>query len=120
MYFIDHLKAAAQQKITSQLQVLGELTDGPERLAVFGLLAYAFSRLSENDLLLHWLARYASWNLDALRQMPTRFDNLLIETDGNFPRLLARYVCRSSINPFTLSPDEVKPRYPISVASRTY
>ncbi len=82
---IEPLKTFSKQKLIVQLQELGSLAEGHERAAVFDVLTFAFSaRLPEQDILLHWLARSASWKLDELKQMPSSFDKLLLETDGNF------------------------------------
>jgi hypothetical protein len=98
----------------AQLEDLGSLAEGHERAAVFDVLTFAFSsRLPEQDTLLHWLARYASWRLDELKQIPSSFDKLLLETDGNFATLLVRYVQKSSLNPFNLKNEDTVPRYPL-------
>jgi hypothetical protein len=69
-YMIEPLKTLSKQKMMAQLQELGNLANGHERDAVFDVLTFAFSsRLPEQDVLLHWLARYASWRLDELKQM---------------------------------------------------
>lgn len=65
---------------------------------IFGLLEYASLYLSDNDPLLNWLARYASWNLTALRQDVRRLGNLL--GNGKFAALLVRHVASSQRNPF--------------------
>ena len=118
---IEPLKTLTQQKLMDQLQELENLAGGYERDAVFDVLTYAFSsRLPEQDVLLHWLARYASWKLDKLKQVTSSFDKLLLETDGNFATLSVRYVQKSSINPFTIKAEDIKPRYPISRARRHY
>jgi len=119
-YLIEPLKVCAKQKIVDQLERLDSLFEGNERAAVFDILAYTFMRLPEDDLLLHWLARYASWKLDELRQMPTRFDDLLSGEDSTFVELLLRYVSRSSSNPFTIGNDQIVPRYPMSTPAVRY
>lgn len=113
VYQIEPLKASTKQKILDQLEKLENLPESHERVAIFDLLDYAFSRLPEQDPLLHWLARYASWKLDDLRHICTRLDNLLSENDGKFARMLVRYLYKSTVNPFSLTPAEITPRYPI-------
>jgi hypothetical protein len=118
-YMIEPLKTLSMHKLMVQLKELGSLEEGHERAAVFDVLTFAFSsRLPEQDALLQWLARYASWRLDELKQMPSSFEKLLLETDGNFATLLVRYVQKSSFNPFNLKTEEIVPRYPISIARR--
>jgi hypothetical protein len=118
-YMIEPLKTLSKQKMITQLEELGELANGHERDAVFDVLTFAFSsRLPEQDVLLHWLARYASWRLDELKQMSSSFSKLLLETEGNFATLLVRYVEKSSLNPFTLTTEEIMPRYPIPISRR--
>jgi hypothetical protein len=88
---------------------------------VLHILTYTFSRLPEKDPLLHWLAQYASWRLEELRQMPTRFDDLLSDDDSNFAKMLVRYVSKSTVNPFNLNDDEeVVPRCPMPTANVCY
>jgi hypothetical protein len=116
-YMIEPLKTLSKQKMMAQLQELGNLANGHERDAVFDVLTFAFSsRLPEQDVLLHWLARYASWRLDELKQMSSSFDKLLLETEGNFATLLVRYVEKSSLDPFNLKTEEIMPRYPIPIS----
>ncbi|MCJ1349208.1 hypothetical protein MMC31_007444, partial [Peltigera leucophlebia] len=82
MYMIEPLKKLSMEKLIVQLHGLGSLAEDHERAAVSDVLTFAFSsRVPENDVLLHWLARYASWMLDELRQMPSSFDKLLLQTD---------------------------------------
>jgi hypothetical protein len=119
VYLMEPLKTLSRQKIIDQLQKLGSLAEGHERVAVFDVLTYAFSsRLPERDAMLHWLARYASSKLDELKQMPSNFDKLLLDTDGNFAKLLVRYVEKSSLDPFTIKPEDILPRYPIPTVRR--
>lgn len=116
MYMIEPLKTLSMQKMIFQLKEFGALAEGYQRAAVFDALTFVFSsRLPEQDVLLHWLARYASWNLDELKQMPSSFDALLLQTDGNFATLLVRYVQKSSLDPFDLKTEDIMPRYPISI-----
>lgn len=116
MYMIESLKTISMQKMIVQLKEFGDLAEGYQRAAVFDVLTFAFSsRVPEQDVLLHWLARYASWRLDELKQMPSSFDALLLQTDGNFATLLVRYVQKSSLNPFNLKTEDIMPRYPISI-----
>lgn len=116
MYMIEPLKTLSMQKMIFQLKEFGALAEGYQRAAVFDALTFVFSsRLPEQDVLLHWLARYASWKLDELKQMPSSFDALLLQTDGNFATLLVRYVQKSSLNPFDLKTEDIMPRYPISI-----
>lgn len=119
-YLIKLLKASAKQKMIDYLQKFGSLSGGDERAAVFDILAYAFPRLPETDLLLHWLARYASWTLEELKQMPTRFDDLLSDEDRNFAKILLRYFSKSTIDPFNLKDDDITPRYPMPMAKARY
>jgi hypothetical protein len=119
-YLIEPLKMCAKQKMVDQLKRLDSLLEGNERAAVFDILAYTFTRLPEDDLLLHWLARYASWKLDELRQMPTRFDDLLSSEDSTFVELLLRYVSRGTSNPFTIGNVQIMPRYPMSTPAVRY
>ena len=116
MYMIEPLKTLSMEKLIDQLKVFGGLNAGHEREAVFDVLTFAFSsRLPVNDVLLHWLARYASWRLEELKQMPSSLDRLLLQTDGNFATLLVKYVQTSSHSPFNLRMEDIKPRYPISI-----
>lgn len=116
MYMIEPLKTLSMEKLIAQLKEFGSLAAGHEREAVFDVLTFAFSsRVPVNDVLLHWLARYASWRLDELKQMPSSLDRLLLQTDGNFATLLVKYVQTSSSNPFNVSMEDIKPRYPISI-----
>lgn len=116
MYMIEPLKTLSMQKMIVQLEEFGDLAEGYQRAAVFDALTFVFSsRVPEQDVLLHWLARYASWKLDELKQMPSCFDALLLQTDGNFAALLVKYVQKSSLNPFHLKPEDIMPRYPISI-----
>lgn len=116
MYMIEPLKTLSMEKLIGELEDFGELGDGYEREAVFDALTFAFSsRVPVNDVLLHWLARYASWRLDQLKQMPSSLERLLLQTDGNFATLLVRYVKKSSSNPFTMKMEDIKPKYPISL-----
>lgn len=116
MYMIEPLKKLSMENLIAQLQVFGGLEAGHEREAVFDVLTFAFSsRVPVNDVLLHWLARYASWRLDELKQIPSSLDRLLLQTDGNFATLLVRYVRTSSSNPFHVKMEDIKPQYPISI-----
>jgi hypothetical protein len=119
-YLIEPLKVIAKKKMIDQLQKFGNLSDSGERAAVFDVLAYAFYRLPEDDPLLYWLGRYASWRLEDLRQMPTRLDDLLSDEDSSFAKLLVRYVSNSNINPFNLNEDQIMPRYPITISKARY
>jgi hypothetical protein len=102
MYLIEPPKVGAKRRKIDQLKKIDNLADGNERAAVFDVLNYTFSRLPEEDLLIHWLARYTSWRLEELRQMPTRFDDLLSGEDSTFTTMLLRYVFKSSIDAFVL------------------
>ena len=120
LYLIEPLKVISKQKMIGQLQKLGSLSEGGERAAVFDVLAYAFSKLPEEDPLLYWLGHYASWRLEELRQMPTRFDDLLSDEGGNFIKKLVRYVSKSTTSPFNLKDDEIMPRYPMPASRARY
>lgn len=117
IYLIEPLKASTKQKIVDQLQKPNNISETDHRAPVFDILAYTFSRLPEEDPLLHWLARYASWNLEELRQMTNRFDDLLSDADSNFAKMVVRYVSKSSTDPFNLKDDELMQRYPMPIAN---
>jgi hypothetical protein len=119
-YLIEPLKVSAKEKMIDQLQKFGNHLDSGELAAVFDVLAYAFYRLPEDDLLLYWLGQYASWRLEDLRQMPTRLDDLLSDEDSSFAKMLIRYVSNSNTNPFDLDDDQIMPRYPISISKARY
>lgn len=116
MYMIEPLKTLSMEKLIDQLKEFGNLAEGHEREAVFDVLTFAFSsRVPVNDVLLHWLARYASWRLDELKQMPSSLDRLLLQTDGNFATLLVKYVQKSPTYPFNLKLEDIMPKYPLSI-----
>lgn len=98
MYLIEPPKVGAKRRKIDQLKKIDNLADGNERAAVFDVLNYTFSRLPEEDLLIHWLARYTSWRLEELRQMPTRFDDLLSGEDSTFTTMLLRYVSSKALS----------------------
>lgn len=100
IYLIDALKDVSKRKIIEYLQkVERSPSKAPYMTMTFGLLEYASLYLSDDDPLLDWLGRYASWNLTALRQDARRLENLL--GDGKFAVLLIRHVCPNQRNPFT-------------------
>jgi len=100
IYLIDALKDVSKRKIIEYLQkVERSPSKAPYTTMIFGLLEYASLYLSDDDPLLNWLGRYASWNLTALRQNVRRLENLL--DDGKFAALLVRHVVPSQRNPFT-------------------
>jgi hypothetical protein len=119
-YLIGPLKVSAKKKMIDQLQKFGNLSDIGERAAVFDVLAYAFYRLPEDDPLLYWLGRYASWRIEDLRQMSTRLDDLLSDEDSSFAKMLVRYVNSSNTKPFDLNDDQIMPRYPITISKARY
>ncbi|KAH6714512.1 hypothetical protein BKA61DRAFT_360661 [Leptodontidium sp. MPI-SDFR-AT-0119] len=99
IYLIDALKDVSKEKILEYLRKVDKsLSKAPYTTKIFGLLEYASRHLSDDDPLLNWLGRYASWNLTALRQDARRLENLL--GDGKFAVLLIRHVRPSQRNPF--------------------
>lgn len=118
-YMIEPLKTLSKRKIVAQLQKLGGLENGNERDAVFDLLTFAFSsRLPEQDVLLHWLAYYASYRLNELKQVSSSFSKLLLESESNFVTLLVSHVHPSSVDPFDMKTEDVMPRYPTPITRR--
>lgn len=110
MYMIEPLKALSKEKLIVQLKGFGSLAEGQERAAVFDVLKFAFSSgVPGNDVLLHSLARYASWRLDELKQVSSSFEKLFLRTDGNFATLLMRYVHKSHL--FNLKMEDIMPQY---------
>lgn len=94
IYLMEALKDVSKRKIIEYLQKVERSTSkAPYTTMIFGLLEYASLYLSDNDPLLNWLGRYASWNLSTLRQNVQRLENLL--GDGKFAALLVRHVVPS-------------------------
>lgn len=119
MYMIEPLKALSMEKLIVQLKGFGSLAEGHERAAVFDVLKFAFSSgVPGNDVLLHWLARYASWRLDELKQVSSSFEKLFSRTDGNFATLLMRYVHKSPLDPFNLKMEDIMPQYQTPIGRR--
>ncbi len=120
MYLIKPLNVSAKQKMIDLFRKLGNLLGGNERAAVFDVLANTLPRLPEDHPLLHWLSRYASWRLEELRQMPTRFEDLIPDEESDFAKILIRCVLKSPVDPFNLSENDVILRYPIPTAEAHY
>jgi hypothetical protein len=110
MYLIEPFKVSAKQKMIDQLKKIDNLAGGNERAAVFDVLDYMLSKFPEEDLLIHWLARYANWRLEELGQMPTRFDGLISGENSTPAKILLRCVFKSPINPFNLEDEQILPR----------
>ncbi|PVH68446.1 hypothetical protein DL98DRAFT_522744 [Cadophora sp. DSE1049] len=103
---VDPLSLHIQLYVFANIYLIDALKDKVERSTlkapyttmIFSLLEYASLYLSNDDPLLNWLGRYASWNLSTLRQNVRRLENLL--GDGKFATLLVRHVVPSQTNPF--------------------
>lgn len=96
IYLISTLQALSQQKIVAFLSSMQK--EHTEVAMIFDLLEHASTYLTDDDALLNWLARYASWNLETLRQDRDRLERLL--GDGKFAGLLIRHVVPSASDPF--------------------
>ena len=101
VYQIDPLKNASQKKIIGYLKkVENSSSKSSYTDAIFDLFDCAFLYLPDSDPLLDWLARYAGWNLIALRQESERLENLLRTANGKFAGLLVKHVESSHKSPF--------------------
>ncbi|PWY82959.1 hypothetical protein BO70DRAFT_429021 [Aspergillus heteromorphus CBS 117.55] len=76
VYLIDELRYLAYCKLTGCLIEMHIPVDSNQQLAVINMLHLAFGKIPANDELLSWLAQYASYYVEQLRQHPC-FDLLL-------------------------------------------
>ena len=99
IYLIPTLQTLSKAKISLYLQkIQNSKSKDSYTPAIFDLIEHASSYLEEEDPLLNWLAKYASWNLVSLREDKGRLDGLL--GDGKFMGLLIRHVLPSNGIPF--------------------
>lgn len=111
MYMIEPLKTFSMEKIITILKEFESFAGEYDQEAVFDLLTFAFSRIPENDVMLHWLARYASFQLKELKQTPSSLNRLLLENDGKFAIMLVKYANGSPLSPFLMRMEDIKPQY---------
>ena len=84
-YIIPGLGQLAAKNIKDLLDgVKGKLWKSAERNSVLDLLEYAFENLREEDPLLIFLAKYASFKFSALRHSRDRFQAILLGSGGKF------------------------------------
>lgn len=96
IYLLPELSTLAQQKIIAY----SSLNQTDEVDAVFDALDYAIIHLPEDDELLDWFAKYASWKLDILRTDMGRLNTLMKKSDGKFAGLVIKHVSRCKVSPF--------------------
>lgn len=102
-YLVSGLKNLAFEKLTAGLIEMGQPSTLNEQLAVVDCLKEAFTRVPAPDDLLDWLARYAAWSLDKLRQV-TQFHDVLKERPALGSCMMG------TLNPATESPWKAKAR----------
>jgi len=99
IYLIQNLKALSQQKIIAYLELAHR--NGTDLVdALFDALNYALMHLPDDDELLDFLAKYASWKLAVLRSDMGKFNALMRKSDGKLGGLLLRHVTPSHVSPF--------------------
>lgn len=102
-YLVLGLKTLAFEKLTAGLIEMGQPSTLNEQLAVVDCLKEAFTRVPARDDLLDWLARYAAWSLDRLRQV-TQFHDVLKDRPALGSCMM------ETLNPATEAPWKAKPR----------
>jgi hypothetical protein len=108
IYLIEPLKAVAQQKIIAYLQQSEKARLSLTHL-MYDILGYASTHLPEDDRLLDWLAKYASWKLAAFRSNKERWNAVVGRDEGKFARLVMNHVVPCS-SPFH-SENDIPPWY---------
>lgn len=98
---IPQLKQLAFQKLTAAFVEMRGPKSLDESMAVVDCLILAFSKVSVHDDLLEWLAQYAAWSLENLRQA-SQFHDALSE----LPTLGSRMM--KTLNPASQAPWEMK------------
>ncbi|KAJ5882703.1 uncharacterized protein N7473_011137 [Penicillium subrubescens] len=102
-YLVSGLRTLAFEKLTAGLIEMGLPGTLNEQLAVVDCLKEAFTRVPARDDLLDWLARYAAWSLDRLRQV-TQFHDVLKDRPALGSCMM------ETLNPATEAPWKAKAR----------
>lgn len=108
IYHIEPLRSVAQRKIINHLRETDtfqfKLSD--RRMSIiepmYSVFEYAIDYLPKDDVLMDWLAKYASWKLSQFREYnKEKWDQLVQKRESKLAGLMIKFVEASTVGPFS-------------------